>query len=1281
MRVTACRALLFCLCAAATGQAQSEFNIPLRINMGAPETVDSYGRTWLGDGPGNGDPLNIRPDDAGGQNFIVDWPAAGGQFQPDSLDLLGFDSTNPGDVLIFNSIRWDDAATPPNFLMEIPIPAGDYTVNLYFNEGCCTGRHFQISLQDEIVDNDVSYEDYDPANPAIGRVGRLSFPGQVVGDDHRLKIGLLPCNLVDCPTGTDNNAIVNAIEVISAPECDHLGLDFNCLFRPGTNDVVGTWTPLPGADGFRITKNGAQFGADLPGSASSFTDPNPQSGGLSPTYVLQALDGGIAFRECRCSVTAATCPTNLLCTPDPSGKSVLTWTAGTGYNFTGFEVRRDGVLLTTLPANAISYEDTPDAGRLFTYTVTPISNPPSGCAPLTCLVLNESRLFDIPLRINMGGAEVVDSKGRTWLGDGPGPGDRLGIRPEDLSGANWIENWCAVDSASLRNLGFDAQNAADRYIMSTIRWDLGAIAQDFFDFYIELPIPNANDYLLNLYFNECCCPTRHFKLEINGELVNEDVSIEDYASPPGVGKVGRLSFTDVVVDSEVLRIGLLPCDPADCPGATDDNAIINAIEVIQNPCLEEGFRQCPSGLSCSILLLNQVVTGAWEGPLCFTPTGYEVYRDGEKILDLPGTALSFQNKLESRVGNYEVRTLVPAGQDPCPPMTCVAVNPQADFEVPLRLNMGGRSLVDSRGNLWIGDQPGPGDALDIRPDDTGGANWIENWCGAASITQADSMQSLGLDPLNPNNQAIFNTIRWDDGATLEDFRISLPIANGTYLLNFYFTECCCFNRHFMLEVEGEIIEDDVHAGDYSAVDRVGRTGRLTFDSITVSDGLLDIGFLPCLDCDPTPFPAVDINAIIDAIEVLPAGTIIKTCPRDLICTLDGGSVDASWTPAVNMNVGGYDVYRNGTKISTLPANATSFADDAPPCDRVLIYEVAVLTDGSPDFLCPTERMRCVLIQPECPFVAPVRINMGGSETEDSKGNLWLGDGPGAGDPLEIRPDDLGGDQWIESWSTGVMNADSFIALGLDPTHPGDQYIFNTIRWDVGGNPPDFNIEIPIENGTYTVNMYFNEQCCPGRHFKIELEGEIVDDDVSFLDYDPAEPALGKLGRLSFQVTVEDDILNVNLLPCPECPGAIDNNAILDALEVLSSSGVENCSNGTDDDGDQQIDCADADCAGNPICQGVRFHRGDADSNGSLQLTDAIRILGVLFLGQGSIDCNDAADADDNGQLQLTDAIRILGVLFLGLGQIPPPGPTDQPCGLDTTNDALNCASYAAANCQ
>jgi hypothetical protein len=87
----------------------------------------------------------------------------------------------------------------------------------------------------------------------------------------------------------------------------------------------------------------------------------------------------------------------------------------------------------------------------------------------------------------------------------------------------------------------------------------------------------------------------------------------------------------------------------------------------------------------------------------------------------------------------------------------------------------------------------------------------------------------------------------------------------------------------------------------------------------------------------------------------------------------------------------------------------------------------------------------------------------------------------------------------------------------------------------------------------------------------------------------------------------------------------------------------------------------------------QIRRADADGNKSVDITDAVRILNVLFLGIGVITCADAADADDSGQVDITDAVRILNVLFLGIGVIPAPG-TDA-CGADPTADALSACVY------
>jgi hypothetical protein len=78
--------------------------------------------------------------------------------------------------------------------------------------------------------------------------------------------------------------------------------------------------------------------------------------------------------------------------------------------------------------------------------------------------------------------------------------------------------------------------------------------------------------------------------------------------------------------------------------------------------------------------------------------------------------------------------------------------------------------------------------------------------------------------------------------------------------------------------------------------------------------------------------------------------------------------------------------------------------------------------------------------------------------------------------------------------------------------------------------------------------------------------------------------------------------------------------------------------------------------------GQEFIRGDADDNGSLQLTDGIFILNFLFLGGGTPGCTESADADNNGSIQLTDGIFILNFLFLGGDATPAPGALA--CGLD-----------------
>jgi hypothetical protein len=62
----------------------------------------------------------------------------------------------------------------------------------------------------------------------------------------------------------------------------------------------------------------------------------------------------------------------------------------------------------------------------------------------------------------------------------------------------------------------------------------------------------------------------------------------------------------------------------------------------------------------------------------------------------------------------------------------------------------------------------------------------------------------------------------------------------------------------------------------------------------------------------------------------------------------------------------------------------------------------------------------------------------------------------------------------------------------------------------------------------------------------------------------------------------------------------------------------------------------------------------------------------LFAGSSGIHCAKAADGNDDGKVDISDAVFLLGFLFLG-GEAPKaPWPG---CGADPTADDLTCGSF------
>ncbi len=92
----------------------------------------------------------------------------------------------------------------------------------------------------------------------------------------------------------------------------------------------------------------------------------------------------------------------------------------------------------------------------------------------------------------------------------------------------------------------------------------------------------------------------------------------------------------------------------------------------------------------------------------------------------------------------------------------------------------------------------------------------------------------------------------------------------------------------------------------------------------------------------------------------------------------------------------------------------------------------------------------------------------------------------------------------------------------------------------------------------------------------------------------------------------------------------------------------------------------------PSTCGCTFIRGDANNDGTVDISDAVLILQYLYMG--TFICNlDRADVNDDGAIQQVDATGLLCYIF-GEG-CPPPQPPFPSSGCDCTADPLeNCCS-------
>jgi len=82
-------------------------------------------------------------------------------------------------------------------------------------------------------------------------------------------------------------------------------------------------------------------------------------------------------------------------------------------------------------------------------------------------------------------------------------------------------------------------------------------------------------------------------------------------------------------------------------------------------------------------------------------------------------------------------------------------------------------------------------------------------------------------------------------------------------------------------------------------------------------------------------------------------------------------------------------------------------------------------------------------------------------------------------------------------------------------------------------------------------------------------------------------------------------------------------------------------------------------------------RGDANSDGAVDTSDAIYLNAYIFGGGPAPPCLNQADANDDNSLDISDSTYLFNWLFRGGPAPPAPGPYNTECTTDSTY--LGCA--------
>ncbi len=432
---------------------------------------------------------------------------------------------------------------------------------------------------------------------------------------------------------------------------------------------------------------------------------------------------------------------------------------------------------------------------------------------------------------------------------------------------------------------------------------------------------------------------------------------------------------------------------------------------------------------------------------------------------------------------------------------------------------------------------------------------------------------------------------------------------------------------------------------------------------------------------PRPFPpcqwsdvAMEAVANDAAADEFVSGVYLKTqliqgklhiaigCPGWNYLSLDGNGIQAGPLPACVPSPSG---------LGLVEPSPPGGGDDLDGCAHWVAFHFATVGMTSPSYPPPTYG----------PFGIPVL----GQGTELRKGLFFSLDPRSAAaygvSPADILSTNNGGPPWV--WATAQQ-------LGL---HPQTDDIDALAMWYYGGGgkPVTQGMRYNIRNAfiVFSVSRTSTIVGSTDALWGIPIMPSDLLMPADLLGY-PGQVAIlvpsGGLGLYPFlqrPAGVQTDNLNaLYAVSTPNCPEDLEEEMEWESFilcEEPSSYIPEDAVEAWDEfplPEETQIPAGPFDPMSWVETGEPEFIRGDANTDGMLDIADGIFLLSYLFVNGPNPPCDDAADANDDGRIDLGDPIRILGYFFRGEDPIPAPHPH---CGIDPTADQLGCEVYTACN--